>query len=234
MTEAPPTVCPFCHPDGERIAFTDADANVIGLWDAFPVTPGHLLVIPTRHFPTWFDATPQEHAALVAGIAQARQTIEATRRPEGYNIGVNVGAAGGQTVPHLHVHVIPRYTGDVPNARGGIRHVIPGPAPRLITGGDDPLLPYLIEQLGTAHHADIAVGFSLSGVAASSLWPASARAMRAPPRRPAPSHRSQGCGCGPPRSDAAPTPPIASSGRPRAPSGSQSTRPVHARISPAS
>src|SRR6185436_3432787 len=90
----------------------------------------------------------------------------------GYNIGVNVGRAGGQTVPHLHVHVIPRYAGDVTNATGGIRNIIPGRGdylaakapdplpPRLITGGeDDPLLPYLVDQLATAHQADIAVGF---------------------------------------------------------------------------
>ena len=167
-------VCPFCPPDEERVAF--AQDEVIGLWDGFPVSPGHLLVIPKRHFPTWFEAAEQEHRAIIKGIETAKRTIEARHRPDGYNIGVNVGPAGGQTVPHLHVHVIPRYTGDVPHARGGIRHVIPGkgdyldPArgakadahtnPKLITGGeDDPLLPYLIEQLATADQADIAVGF---------------------------------------------------------------------------
>jgi HKD family nuclease/diadenosine tetraphosphate (Ap4A) HIT family hydrolase len=167
------TTCPFCQPDGERVAFAHDD--VIGLWDGFPVSPGHLLVIPKRHFPTWFEATSQEYAALTAGIEKARRTIEERHRPDGYNIGINVGAAGGQTVPHLHVHVIPRYAGDVPNPRGGIRHVIPGKAdylapqratadphttPRLVTGGeDDALLPYLIDQLASADQADIAVGF---------------------------------------------------------------------------
>lgn len=168
------TDCPFCHPPASRLAFVQD--LVLGLWDGFPVNPGHMLVLPKRHFPTWFEATPDEHAAVAHGIARARQIVEQGHRPDGYTIGVNVGEAAGQTVPHLHVHVIPRYRGDVPNPRGGVRHVIPGrgdylasaepPAahpgttPRLITGGeDDPLLPYLINQLATADQADIAVGF---------------------------------------------------------------------------
>ena len=119
------SACPFCQPDAERIAFDTGD--VVGLWDAFPISPGHLLVIPRRHVASWFEATPAEHAALTSAVITARQAIEARgHRPDGYTIGVNVGAAGGQTVPHLHLHVIPRYVGDVPNPRGGIRHVIPG------------------------------------------------------------------------------------------------------------
>jgi superfamily II DNA or RNA helicase/diadenosine tetraphosphate (Ap4A) HIT family hydrolase len=162
--------CPFCQPSVERIAFVDE--LVFALWDAFPVSPGHLLVIPRRHFPTWFEATPEEHAALVEGIHRGRAAIEGRHRSDGFNIGVNIGLAAGQTVPHLHVHLIPRTLGDVPNPRGGVRHIIPGkgdyltppPArqtpPRLVTGGeDDPLLPYLTEQFANARLADIAVGF---------------------------------------------------------------------------
>lgn len=161
--------CPFCRPDVERVAFVRD--LVFGIWDAFPVTPGHILVVPRRHVGTWFEATSEEHAALMAGITEARSQVESRHTPDGYNIGVNVGRAAGQTVDHLHVHLIPRYRGDVANPRGGIRHVIPGkgdyktppPAalpPRLITGGqDDPLLPYLVDHLAHAALADIAVGF---------------------------------------------------------------------------
>jgi HKD family nuclease len=137
------------------------------------------LLTTRRHVPTWFEATPDEQIGVMRALAQARTTIEARYRPDGFNIGVNVGIAGGQTVLHLHVHLIPRYAGDVADPRGGVRHVIPAKAnylapppaetltpPRLVTGGDeDPLFPYLVEQLARADRADIAVGFILpSGV----------------------------------------------------------------------
>ena len=127
-----------------------------------------------RHVASWFDATPAERAALTEGIAVAREAVLRTHAPDGFNIGINVGAAAGQTIPHLHVHVIPRYTGDVPDPRGGVRHVIPGrgnylirldrrgcSAKRLVTGGDDPLLPHIVSDLATADRADIVVSFVL-------------------------------------------------------------------------
>ncbi len=96
------------------------------MWDGFPVTYGHALVIPKRHFATWFEATSVEHQELSIGIEAARQEIEKRNIPDGYNIGINSGEAAGQTVQHLHIHVIPRYWGDVRDPRGGVRHVIPG------------------------------------------------------------------------------------------------------------
>lgn len=76
---------------------------------------------------SWFEATPGERAAIFELVDAVRQELDRSDRPpEGYNIGVNIGAAAGQTVAHLHVHVIPRYAGDVPDPRGGVRHVIPG------------------------------------------------------------------------------------------------------------
>jgi diadenosine tetraphosphate (Ap4A) HIT family hydrolase len=90
------------------------------------VSPGHALVIPRRHVATWFDASLEEKAELLAAVDAARAAIERTNSPDGYNIGVNVGAAAGQTVFHLHVHVIPRYKGDVKEPRGGVLHVLPG------------------------------------------------------------------------------------------------------------
>ena len=115
--------CPFCRvPKEER--YYDGPL-VFGIWDARPVSPGHALLIPKRHVPGWFDASPEERAELMAATDHARAAIEATYSPDGYNIGVNVGEAAGQTVFHLHVHVIPRYSGDVHNPRGGVRHVLP-------------------------------------------------------------------------------------------------------------
>ena len=126
------SACPFCAPDRTRV-FSDDQALVLCLWDGFPVSPGHALVLPRRHVSDWFDATKDEQIALLEGIALARAKIERLHSPDGFNLGVNVGASAGQTIPHLHVHVIPRYTGDVPDPRGGVRHVIPGLGNYLVT-----------------------------------------------------------------------------------------------------
>ncbi len=119
-----PAQCPFCFPAEDRIAFEDRLTRA--LWDAFPVSEGHLLLVPRRHVPTWFDATAEEKAALTAAIDRGRELIASRHSPDGFNIGINVGEAAGQTVFHLHVHLIPRYAGDVPDPKGGVRHVIPG------------------------------------------------------------------------------------------------------------
>ncbi len=121
---------PFLNPDPERVFFQSELA--IGLWDGFPVNPGHALIVPRRLVPTWFEATREEQIAILDGIEAAKQAIEELHTPQGYNIGINVGAAGGQTIFHLHVHVIPRYEGDVSDPRGGVRYVIPRKANYLI------------------------------------------------------------------------------------------------------
>ena len=115
--------CRFCAELGNR-KFLDT-GQVLGIWDAFPVSPGHALLIPHRHVATWFDATIEEQQELVAAIEKAKTAIELEHSPDGYNIGINSGKAAGQTVPHLHVHVIPRYEGDVNDPRGGVRWIIP-------------------------------------------------------------------------------------------------------------
>ena len=168
----PDSPCPFCEPDPSRIIFDSG--LVFGVWDAFAVSNGHALVVTRRHVASWFDATPSEQAALTGGIATAREAVQRTHAPAGFNIGINVGEAAGQTIPHLHVHVIPRYLGDVPDPRGGVRHVIPGRGnylvsptsvgpsdKRLVTGGEDPLLPHIVSALATADRADIVVSFVL-------------------------------------------------------------------------
>jgi diadenosine tetraphosphate (Ap4A) HIT family hydrolase len=174
--EAPDPPCPFCFVPKDRTAFEDELTRA--LWDSFPVSPGHLLIVPRRHIPTWFDASQQERVALMKALDRARDLLADRHHPDGYNIGLNVGKAAGQIVFHLHLHLIPRYEGDVPDPRGGVRHVIPGKGnylsqepggeqkSRLVKGGEhDPLLPYLSEELTRAQRADIAVGFAMrSGV----------------------------------------------------------------------
>jgi ATP adenylyltransferase len=118
--------CPFCDPPRDRVFYEDE--LVLGLWDAYPVSEGHALVITRRHVATWFDASPEEQAAVMRGVEVARAEIEKTRKPDGYNVGFNAGEAAGQTVFHLHVHVIPRFGGDVEDPRGGVRWVVPGKA----------------------------------------------------------------------------------------------------------
>ena len=115
---------PFCTPDLARGFFEGG--RVFGLWDAFPVTDYHALIIPYRHVASWVDATEDEKAELFQAISLVIESIEgASSSPGGYNIGLNLGFAAGQTIDHLHLHVIPRYEGDVPDPRGGIRWVIP-------------------------------------------------------------------------------------------------------------
>src|SRR6516225_7341705 len=107
----PSSDCPFCHLVADRIFFQTE--LVVGIWDAFPVSDGHALLVTRRHIETWFDATTEERRALVDGIEPAKDAILRHHKPDGFNIGVNVGSAAGQTIPHLHLHVIPRYAGDV-------------------------------------------------------------------------------------------------------------------------
>ncbi len=161
--------CPFCQPNPDRL-FHQGE-RVFGLWDAFPVAPGHALLITKRHVPDWFSAGPVEQRELLDAIQIARDAILDRHSPDGFNIGWNAGEVAGQTIPHLHLHVIPRYRGDTPDPRGGVRNVIPAlgnylAGPRLTTGlQDDHLLTELHRQLDNAHRVDIAVSFVLvSGV----------------------------------------------------------------------
>ena len=115
--------CPFCGLPEARVRVRNHLA--IAFRDAFPVTQGHSLVIPLRHLPSLFDTTAEERIAMFELLEEAKRQLQAEFAPAGYNIGINDGAAAGQTVGHLHIHLIPRYTGDRPDPRGGIRWVIP-------------------------------------------------------------------------------------------------------------
>lgn len=118
--------CPFCALPAERILILADEALVIR--DAFPVSPGHTLVVPRRHIGSFFDLSDAERTCMVELLAQAKAQLDLSFQPDGFNIGINDGAAAGQTVQHLHLHLIPRYLGDVPDPRGGVRWVMPGKA----------------------------------------------------------------------------------------------------------
>ena len=117
------TSCPFCELPAARILAEDELAVVIR--DAFPVSEGHTIIVPRRHIRSFFEATATERASLLRLLDEAKVTLDAENQPDGYNIGINDGVAAGQTVPHLHIHLIPRYVGDRLDPRGGVRWVLP-------------------------------------------------------------------------------------------------------------
>ena len=116
-----PSQCPFCSTDGALLINSLAYVRP----DKFPVAPGHLLVIPLRHDPDFLAIRIEELAAVWALVGEAKALLDERYHPDGYNLGVNVGEAAGQTVGHAHLHLIPRYRGDAQNPRGGVRGVIP-------------------------------------------------------------------------------------------------------------
>lgn len=116
-------VCPFCSLSRERVVLENALA--IAFRDGYPVSEGHTLVVPRRHVTSFFETSEQEQAAMFDLLRQARAELDASLRPAGYNVGINDGAAAGQTVMHVHVHLIPRHEGDRDDPRGGVRWVMP-------------------------------------------------------------------------------------------------------------
>lgn len=126
MNQGSPKPCAFCTLPSARVIDENATAMVIR--DGYPVSPGHTLLIPKRHTGSFFYLAEQERDDLLALLDRAKRVLDAELQPQGYNIGINDGAAAGQTVPHLHVHLIPRFEGDLPDPRGGVRWVIPAKA----------------------------------------------------------------------------------------------------------
>jgi len=118
--------CPFCTLPPDRIL--NIRGTAVAIRDGFPVSPGHTLIIPRRHVASFFEITDEERTDLITLLAAARDDLDRQFRPAGYNIGINDGAAAGQTVPHLHIHLIPRYEGDRDDPRGGVRWVLPDKA----------------------------------------------------------------------------------------------------------
>jgi len=120
---ATPNPCPFCTLPEERILM--ANGLAMAFRDGFPVSPGHTLIIPRRHVATFFNTTTEERLSMFELMDKAKHELDAELHPAAYNIGVNDGPAAGQTVPHLHVHLIPRYAGDDADPRGGVRRIFP-------------------------------------------------------------------------------------------------------------
>lgn len=152
-----------------------SDELVVAVRDRDPVSPGHTLIVPRRHVGTWFDATVAEQRAILTAITEIRRQLDQEIDPDGYNVGFDAGEAAGQTVMHLHVHVIPRFHGDVDDPRGGVRGVIPGreeqdpTAPagedpfarlhRFVPGEERQLFPVLQQALRVALEVDIVAAF---------------------------------------------------------------------------
>lgn len=113
--------CPFCGNPDIVIENEWAFAH----FDSYPVNIGHCLIITHRHVAEYFQATAEEKAAIWALVDEMKAIIDEKYNPDGYNVGVNVGETAGQSVPHLHIHMIPRYKGDMEDPRGGVRGVIP-------------------------------------------------------------------------------------------------------------
>jgi|SRR5436190_15969995 len=118
--------CPFCNLSSERI-FKRAE-GCLALADAYPLSRGHTLVIPERHVRSFFETSADEKSGLFRLLEWCRKDLSERYRPSGFNIGINDGAAAGQTVMHLHIHLIPRYAGDTADPRGGIRWIFPDKA----------------------------------------------------------------------------------------------------------
>lgn len=117
--------CIFCEKvsNGQKIIYENELA--LGIFDEFPVNEGHVLIITKRHVETFFDITKEEQDAMFELARKIKIYLDKQYKPDGYNIGFNCGAVAGQSIMHVHMHLIPRYKGDVENPRGGVRGVIP-------------------------------------------------------------------------------------------------------------
>jgi diadenosine tetraphosphate (Ap4A) HIT family hydrolase len=115
--------CPFCE-RMETDLVIEKNGLAVAFPDLFPLSDGHTLIVPLRHEADFFNLSTNEQQALLSLIRVVRGILDRKHSPNGYNIGINIGTAAGQTVDHVHIHVIPRYCGDVADPRGGIRWVL--------------------------------------------------------------------------------------------------------------
>jgi len=118
------SACPFCNLDSQRELIVESPSTY-SVYDIFPVSNGHALVIPKRHCSDYFELTLEEQSACWSMVNAVKQILMEKFNPDGFNIGINVNEDAGQTIPHVHIHLIPRYRGDVLDPEGGVRGVIP-------------------------------------------------------------------------------------------------------------
>ncbi len=116
--------CRFCVTKPGRRMLLEGKHG-FAAFDRHPASEGHFLVIPYRHFASFFDINDDELLDLWHLVVEGKKIVDEKFNPDGYNVGINVGTAAGQSIHHLHIHVIPRYEGDVENPKGGVRGVIP-------------------------------------------------------------------------------------------------------------
>ncbi len=116
--------CPFCHIGPDRNIIHENDWCT-AIYDIYPVSPGHALIIPKIHCSNYFDLNAAEQHACWETVNTVKEIISNHYQPDGFNIGINIGESAGQTIGHVHIHLIPRYKGDMENPRGGVRGVIP-------------------------------------------------------------------------------------------------------------
>ena len=116
-------ICPFCNLKDQPIV--QSNDFWYSIWDKYPVRKGHLLIVSLRHIQSYFETTGDEKLAMLRMIEECKKLLDQDFHPDGYNIGINVGPAAGQTIMHLHIHLIPRYEGDMDDPRGGVRGVVP-------------------------------------------------------------------------------------------------------------
>lgn len=117
-----PKRCPFCNPHVGRVLLEGA--HVRAVLDCYPVAPGHALIVPKQHASSLFDCPPDVRAEVWEMVATVRAMLTHSHAPDGFTVGINDGQAAGQTVPHAHVHIIPRNAGDMTDPRGGVRRVL--------------------------------------------------------------------------------------------------------------
>lgn len=116
--------CPFCNPDQERRLLLES-ATAYAIFDKFPVSQGHTLIIPKNHCSDYFDLSFREQSACWFVLNKAKEILIKEFNPDGFNVGININEAAGQTISHVHIHLIPRYINDVKEPKGGVRGVIP-------------------------------------------------------------------------------------------------------------
>lgn len=120
------TTCLFCRLDDKSVNnIMDQTDHFYVRYDNFPATKGHVEIVPKRHIESFFDLTSDEVCEAYALMGRVRTLLNDRFKPQGYNIAVNEGRAAGRTVDHLHIHIVPRYSGDVPDPRGGFRRALP-------------------------------------------------------------------------------------------------------------
>lgn len=116
--------CPFCNIEPGREIITENE-NIFAVYDKYPVNMGHALIIPKRHCRNYFELTKEGQENCWIIVNEVKKILSQKFNPDGFNIGININEAAGQTIDHVHIHLIPRYKGDIENPEGGVRGVIP-------------------------------------------------------------------------------------------------------------